>query len=153
MKIVRQFKPSDVYMGRFEYGSDLITSLEAFCGEHHIRHAWVQVIGALSKAAIGYYEQARHDKSMRDRYAVKQLSGEYEIISCSGNISVKDGKPFGHLHIAVSDTQYQTFSGHLMPGSVELFAGEFVIQSFEKAVPSDPDLDRCPDEVTGLALW
>ncbi len=140
------FNVQSVYMGRFEYGDDIIQELQTFCLEKDIKAAWVHIIGALSKATISYYEQEGH------KYVNKTLEREFEIVSCSGNISLKENKPFAHLHIVLSDTEYGTLAGHLMPGSTKLFAGEFVIMAFESADGPNP-LIRVPDEKTGLALW
>jgi predicted DNA-binding protein with PD1-like motif len=144
IQVVREFKPSAVFMGRLAKGADIINSLEAFCLERHITAAWVNVIGAVDKATISYYDQREH------KYFHRPLYGEYEIVSCSGNISLKEGKPFAHLHIVLSDTDYATCGGHLWPGTVGVFAAEFVMHVLEGA---SGELKRCPDVETGLALW
>lgn len=143
MKVVKHLKPSDVYMGRLEYGQDIIDSLENFCAENEVKIAWVQMIGALRKATISYYDQEKHC------YFNKKLEGEYEIVSCSGNISVKENAPMAHLHIVLSDTEYNCIAGHLMPGSTEIFACEFVLHRFE----GEEALVRGQDDQTGLSLW
>jgi predicted DNA-binding protein with PD1-like motif len=135
------------WMGRIAPGEDIIKSLEAFCGEKGIQAAWVQCIGAVSKATISYYEQREH------KYYLKELTGDYEIVSCYGNISMKDGQPFGHLHIVLSDTDYACFGGHLMPGTVSVFACEFVVHAFDTPNGPEPLFCRMFDEQTGLALW
>lgn len=147
MKLARQFESTQTYMGRYEYGEDLIYGLETFCQENAITAAWVNIIGALSKATLSYYEQIGH------KYVNKSLNGEFEIVSCSGNISLKEGKPFAHLHIVLSDTQYQCLGGHLIPGSTSVFAGEFVLHVLTGQASESPELSRCLDEKTGLALW
>lgn len=146
VSVGRAFNPGMIYTGRLRKGSDIIRSLEAFCEEQNIRAGWVNVIGALDKAVISYYDQVKHE------YFHKSLSGEYEIVSCSGNISIKDGKPFAHLHIVLSDTEFKTLGGHLWPNSSAIFAAEYVIFQMDKS-PDEPDLMRCPDSETGLALW
>lgn len=140
-------KSNQCYMGRFEYGADIITALEDFCEKNNIQHAWINVIGALSKATISYYDQKSHE------YVTKVYEGDHEIVSCSGNVSRKDGKAFGHLHIVLSNTKYKTRAGHLMPGTVALFAGEFMLQVVDKVDDNSGDLDRKFDEKTGLHLW
>lgn len=143
MKVVRTFQPKDVYMGRIAHGEDIIQSLENFCIEHSIQSAWVQCMGAVSKATLSYYGQAEH------RYFSQEFKGEYEIVSCTGNISLREHKPFAHLHIVLSDTRFQCYAGHLVPGSANVFACEFVIQAFDGGDP----LVRERDEQTGLYLW
>ena len=83
----------------------------------NIRAAWVNIIGAVSRATLSYYEQEGH------KYVSKAFEGEYEIVSCSGNISLKEEKPMAHLHMVLSDMEYATHAGHLMPGTSAIFAG------------------------------
>ncbi len=146
VKVAKAFKAETIYMGRLEKGADIILSLERFCVENRIQAGWVNVIGALERGTISYYDQL--DK----KYHHQPMSGEYEIVSCSGNISLKDGKPFAHLHIVLSDTDYQTYGGHLWPGTVSVFAAEFVLFALSGENPSEV-LTRCEDVETGLALW
>lgn len=146
MQVVRQFKPGAVYMGRLSRGADIIRSIEDFCAANGIRAAWVNVLGALDRVTISYYDQQRHE------YVHQPLVGEYEIVSCMGNVSLKEGKPFAHLHITLTGTDFQAVGGHLWPDTASVFAAEFVLFALEKA-PQDDELMRCPDADTGLALW
>ena len=146
MKVVQTFTPEKIHMGRLEKGTDIIASVEEFCRERNIRAAWINIIGALETATISYYDQVKHE------YFHKALNGEYEIVSCSGNVSIKDEQPFAHLHIVLSDTQYQTLGGHLWPNTSAIFAAEFVLFELKTENSSD-ELTRCPDVETGLALW
>ena len=146
MKVAQAFIPEKIYMGRLEKGADIIASVEEFCRERKIRAAWVNIIGALERATISYYDQVKHE------YFHRELNAEYEIVSCSGNVSIKEEQPFAHLHIVLSDTQYQTLGGHLWPNTTAIFAAEFVL--FElKPENTAEELKRCPDTETGLALW
>ncbi len=146
MKVARHFQAKQVHMGRLAQGADIIRSLEDYACEHGIRAGWVNILGALEKATISYYDQKTH------QYYHHPMAGEYEIVSCSGNISLKDGKPFAHIHIVLSDTEYKAWGGHLWPDSSAVFAAEFVL--FElKGSAGDMGLERCPDAETGLALW
>ena len=63
------------------------------------------------------------------------------------NISMRDGKPFVHVHILLSDAEGKVFGGHLMKGT-KLFACEVTIDEFE-----GEQLERGQDERTGLFLW
>lgn len=146
MDVVREFRPGSIYMGRLQKGTDIIRSIESFCAQNNIRAAWVNVIGALDRATISYYDQEKH------QYFHRQVTGDYEIVSCSGNISLKDGHPFAHLHIVLSGQDFHTLGGHLWPESVSVFAAEYVIFELDKS-PEDSELERCPDAATGLALW
>ena len=47
-----------VFIGRFEFRKDLLESLTSFCRENGIRLGVLSVIGALTGARLGYYDQA-----------------------------------------------------------------------------------------------
>lgn len=69
-----------------------------------------------------------------------------EILSLKGNISIKDGEPFLHLHIVLSKEDFTCIGGHLY--EAEVFAFEFEIVEFE-----GNSFQRGFDEDTGLFLW
>lgn len=132
------------YMGRIPHDSDLLEQINSFCEQNNIKSGLVNIIGAVKQAKIGYYSQ---DKQQYQILEGENLKVGLEIVSCTGNISIKDSKPFAHLHILFSDSQGVTFGGHLMPGVI-VYAGEFIIQEFK-----GPDLIRGLDETTKLPLW
>jgi predicted DNA-binding protein with PD1-like motif len=82
------------------------------------------------------------------KYKDVDLSEPMEIVSLYGNISLKDGKPFVHAHVVLSDEKGNARGGHLLPGSSPVFACEITIEEFE-----GPELIRGFDERTRLALW
>lgn len=129
------------YIGRFPFEDDLLISMENFAAQHGIKAAWVRVIGALQSAVIGFYDQEAWE------YRAITIKGGLEIINCSGNISMREGKPKGHLHITLGDQNGDLKGGHLMEGS-RIFAAEFFIQEIKEV-----NLQRTYDEQTGLPLW
>jgi len=133
-----------IYMGRIPHDFDLLEQINSFCFENDIKSGTVNIIGAVKQAKIGYYSQ---DTQTYRTLEGENLQGGLEIVSCTGNISIKDAKPFAHVHIVLSDSKGKTFGGHLMPGTI-VYAGEFVIQKFKGS-----ELVRCLDEVTKLPLW
>ena len=69
-----------------------------------------------------------------------------EIVSLNANLSLRNGKPFVHAHIALGDRDGRVYGGHLMPGT-EIFVFEYVLtvgKGFLERV-HDPDLN--------LDLW
>lgn len=135
LKLGRQF------LFRLPHGSDIIGYLTDFCARQDIRSAAVSLIGATFKVTIGYYDQKTH------QYHPKTFEQEMEIVSCSGNVSLKDGKPFLHVHAVMGDAELRCWGGHLFPGS-SVFAAEAQIQELIGAPRT-----RTPDLQTGLALW
>ncbi|MBI3298998.1 MAG: DNA-binding protein [Elusimicrobia bacterium] len=133
--------PTRRFLFSLPLGSDIHERVTAFCVENKVRKGWISIIGAVDEAKLGYYDQARH------RYHDRVFKEDLEIVSCQGNVSLKEGKPFLHLHAALGDTELRTWSGHLFPGS-RVFAAEVCIQEVGGA-----PLARLPDASTGLALW
>jgi predicted DNA-binding protein with PD1-like motif len=129
------------FVGRLETGSDLVAEIERFCREQGVLAAQVTVIGALRRAAYAYYEQDDH------RYLELSSDTHHEIVGFTGNISLRDDKPFLHAHATFADAAGATVGGHLLRGC-EVFAAEVMIREI-----TGVSLVRMPDEKTGLALW
>ncbi|SHE32600.1 hypothetical protein SAMN02745195_00177 [Thermoanaerobacter uzonensis DSM 18761] len=129
------------FMGRFPYGKDLLEEINKVIASENIRSGEIRIIGAVSKAVFGYYD------AQSKNYIYISKDEHMEILNATGNISVKDGKPFAHVHITLADKNGNAFGGHLMEGTI-IFAAEFVITDY-----GDNNLERVYDETTGLQLW
>jgi uncharacterized protein len=141
MMICREYSAGRRFVGRLPHGGDLITALETFCARHEIQIAVFSLIGAVSKATLGAYDQKQQV------YVTFTAEGSLEILSCTGNISIKEGRPFVHAHVILCDEGGKTIGGHLFPGTV-IFAGEAQITEL-----NGPPLAREYDPTTGLMLW
>jgi len=126
---------------RLPPGTDLLDGLTSAAKDREITAAWVNVIGAVRKLTFGFYDQETKE------YTTLTHDGELEIASAMGNVSMKDGDPFVHLHVVCSGTDGRAIGGHLMPGT-EVFVAEVLFQTFRGEGPV-----REQDEDTGLALW
>lgn len=140
-----KYSLKEIFVGKGDYKADLLEQINDFCLQNDIKAGMVSAIGAVENIRLGYFKQdvkqyVTLDESLSDK-------GPFEIVHCTGNVSLKEGKPFCHLHIVVSDREGKCFGGHLMPG-VKIFALEFIIHSFDGA-----ELSRGIDEVTKLPLW
>ncbi len=138
---VQEARPGRRWIGRLPFRGDLLETLESFAAEKQVQVGWVNAIGALEKAVVGFYDQRSR------QYSRLEFSQELEIISCMGNISLREGRAVAHLHIALGDSRGKMLGGHLLPGTV-IFAGEFSLQEL-----LGPRLNRTFDEETGLPLW
>lgn len=107
------------------------------------QHGWVAAalwgIGAVRDAMIGYYTVEEK------RYIQIRLPGDWELVACHGTLSTREGKPFWHLHVVLSDREGHTRGGHLFEARVG-GAGEFVV------LPLPHPMVRQKDERTGLYL-
>ena len=129
------------FVGRLDTGSDLVEEIERYCAEQGIVAAQVTVIGAVRRARYAYYEQ--DDR----RYLELETDTHHEIVGFTGNVSLKDDRPFLHAHATFAGASGATVGGHLLRG-IEVFAAEVMIREL-----GGVSLVRLPDEETGLALW
>ena len=129
------------FIGQLPNGADLYESLTKIVQVEDITVGRVVAIGATTHAVVAYYDQDAK------KYMNMEFPGGMEILTCSGNVSLRDGKPFVHAHIVLGDRQGKVFGGHVMPGT-KVFACEVFIDEFE-----GDELERSFDEQTGLNLW
>jgi hypothetical protein len=129
------------HLFRLPKDADLMEALQAICLERDITQATVTVIGALTRASMGFYLQDEH------RYVSHDVEKPLEILAGLGSVSLKEGQPFVHLHLTLSDETGAAFGGHAMPGC-RIFAAEAAIQ-----IAEGPEKHRVFDEATGLFLW
>jgi hypothetical protein len=141
MAVYNEMRLKQTFMGRLSHGADLLEELTAVCLEQGICLGRVEAIGAVQKARIGYYDQDARE------YNFVEINKHLEIIKLVGNISIREGEPMVHAHIALSDSKGDAFGGHLATGTI-IFACEFIINSYD-----GPDYIRDHDEQTGLPLW
>jgi hypothetical protein len=135
------FQQGRIVLCRLPHEADLLEWLTDFALQNGMRMATFFIIGAVKKAAVAFYDQ------QEKKYRQIALEGNLEILSCIGNISIKEGRPFIHCHATLSDGKGETFGGHLVKGSI-VFAAE---AHFQEVL--DGNLVRENDPVTGLALW
>ena len=135
------YPENQAHLCRLPHDGDVLEEINKICADHGITAGTLTVIGAVKKVRLGFYHQDRKE------YEILDFDEPLEIVSCAGNISLKDGKPFAHLHVALSDARGALIGGHLMPGTV-IFAAEACIQKFHGAAPA-----REFDPTTGLPLW
>jgi len=130
-----------VYIGKLDKGDDILESIEKFLNRNKIEKAYINIIGAVEYATIGYYDQKKKV------YVKKSFKKPMEILSIQGNVSLKDEKIFPHLHAIFADKRLDTIGGHLFTPT-KIFAAEFTV--FELKGES---LNRQFDAETGLSLW
>ena len=129
-------------VGQVEKGADLYNSITRIVQEHAIKMGRVTGMGAVQRAKVAYFDQ----KVMK--YFDITMDEPMEIVSLYGNISLKDGKPFAHVHVVLADEKGNGKGGHLLPGETPVFACELTIEEFDGT-----ELVRESDKQTGLTLW
>jgi len=141
MAAIIQIRQKEKFMGTMKPGVDLLEEITKICQERNIHLGSIEAIGAVQKASIAFYNQTKRD------YVIMTINEPLEMTSLTGNISIKDGKPFVHAHVTLADSTGNVYGGHLAPGTI-VFACEFIIKTFDGLM-----LERRFDEDTGLSLW
>jgi hypothetical protein len=136
-------RASRVIVGRVFRGQRLRDALHRIAEEHGLRSAWVSAIGAFEHIDLTEYNQETR------RYEDAHRFEACELLSMHGNLSLREGEPFWHLHATVSlreDGNDKTYGGHVDDGVV--FALELRIECLDEI-----ELRRADDSATGLQLW
>lgn len=130
-----------ILLGRLAHDADILESAARFCGEIGLEMGLVTVIGAVKKATIAFYDQSNKE------YDYITFDEPLEIVSLTGNVSRRGGKPIIHAHAIFSRPDGETVAGHLSSPTT-VFAGEISVIELKGKT-----FDRGYDEVTGLPLW
>ncbi len=136
--MLKELKLGRTFVGRVAQGKDALDSITAFAQEQNIVLGKVSGIGALEKVTIGYFDGKQ--------YHYKSFAEPVEVASLEGNISLKDGRVFAHLHVNVADKNFNSYGGHL--AASEVFCLEFVIQEY-----LGEEYTRQEDQEIPLSVW
>jgi len=139
-KHVFEYQAGKDLMVRIEPDAELVRSITELARKRSIQAASFVAIGALKRARLACFDQEGH------QYREIAIDSPHEMASCAGNISLKDGEPFVHAHVVLSDETGSTKAGHLVEGIV--FAAEVHVRQLQ-----GPKLERTYDKTTGLSLW
>jgi uncharacterized protein len=138
--LIRDCSQGRSLLARLDSGAEIVGQITYLARDMGIEAAFISAIGALTRADLGYYDQAARE------YHVTPVDEPVELAACSGNISLLEGRPFVHAHAVLANGQGRSWAGHLVRGTV--FAAELYLQEL-----SGLPLKRVPDSITGLKLW
>lgn len=132
-------KTANTYFINVERGEKVMETLTEFCKKEGIKNATISAIGAAKDVTCGYY--ALDEK----KYYFTNYPELVEVVSLTGNVMLKDGEPFLHVHAVFTDTKNQAFGGHVQELSVGVVL-EVVLTTY------DTDIARELDDGIGLFL-
>ncbi len=129
------------YLFKLPKGKDLLETLIDFCHDNQVKCGIVSVVGSVSNATIGYYDQSKKkfEKSLFDE--------ELELVNLTGNISIQDNRPMVYAHVTLADNEHNVVGGRLMAGTKI-----FVCEAYIQELVGDPKVRRA-DKVTKLNTW
>ena len=129
------------YLFKLPKGKDLLESLADFCHDNQVKCGIVNVIGSVSNATIGCYDQ---NKKKYDKTVINQ---EMELISLCGNISIQDNRPQVHAHVVMAGKDNHAIGGHLFSGTQI-----YVCQAYIPGLVGGTKVKRTA-KMTELSLW
>jgi len=135
------FEAGRSILGRLPQGKDLIAAIEDFCEHHSIQTAVFSIIGSVTSVVLGSYDQNQQV------YVNYKKEEALEIVHCTGNISLREGKAAVHAHGVFADIDGNTMGGHIF-SETTVYAGEIYIKELRGRPP-----ERVYDDHTGLFLW
>ena len=124
---------------RIESGEELNSTLKQFLVTRHINFAQMTGLGAVRSATVSYWN------STTQQYETHELHEQMEVISLIGNVSIREGEPFAHIHLGLSRSDLSMIGGHFN-GAVAHPMLEIWLQ------PIDATVTRKLDESCGLFL-
>lgn len=137
---LRDYNLGRSILARLDYDSEILESITSIAEKLSIDIGAFTAIGALKSAQLGYYDQDSH------QYRSIEIDHPVEIASLTGNISIRDSRPFVHAHAVLADSAGKATAGHLQKGRI--FAAELYLQELRGEL-----LVRVHDPVTDLYLW
>ena len=120
-----QYKQVDKdYFIYIEKNKKVMDTLIRFCKDQAITNVKISGIGAVKQSEIGAYD------TVVKEYIRKQFPDVWELVSYEGNVTLKDGDPFVHGHVVLSNHDMKTIGGRLFEMTVAA-VGEFFLRKFD----------------------
>jgi len=126
---------------RLARGDDLLERLNEAAAELGYEAATLQIVGAVERLAVAYYRQDTHV------YERHEYDAPHEISGGVGNVSLKDGTPFVHIHVTGSDADGKAVAGHLVDGT-----RVFMIEAYLRRLDGPAPVRELEEEI-GLPVW
>ena len=120
---------------------EITEALMALCEELEIYAGSITGIGAVSEATFRFLDPETK------KYVDKTFTEQMEITNLTGNISIKEAKPYLHIHVTAGRRDYTCIGGHLLTARIN-GACELVVEDF-----TDCYLDRELDPSLGINVY
>lgn len=124
---------------RLESGERVAETLLGLLRAEGIGYAVVSGLGAVSQVRLSYWNAESR------QYEAHDLVEQLEVVSLTGNVTVRDDEPFLHLHVALGKRDLSVLGGHFND-AVAHPTLEVWLQ------PENAPVPRVPDTASGLAL-
>ena len=122
---------------RFESGEQIAERLLTWLRAHEIGYATMTGLGAVSGATISYWNAASR------AYEQHHLPEQMEVVSLVGNVTIKEGAPFTHIHVTLGRRDLSIVGGHFNDATVHPNVEIWLS-------PESGSVERKLDEASGL---
>ena len=124
---------------RLDRGEEIVSTLTAWAQANVVPGGAISGIGSVGEAELGFFRRET------GAYERRTFTGEHEILSLLGNLSLLDGTPFPHCHLILAGPDFVAHGGHLFRGVVTVTCEVHVMTSGTPIVrESRPDLGFHP---------
>ena len=101
------------YQLRFMTDERFIATVLDFCRAEGIGYAALSGLGAVSSVDLAYFNDATRE------YETHAIADQLEVIGLTGNVTLKDGQPFAHVHATFGGRDLSVRGGHIMEMTIK----------------------------------
>lgn len=134
----RKFK--DTIVVRIDKGEEIIEKMLEVCQKEQIKLANINALGAIGEFQVGLFH------TQEKKYESTVHTGDFEIVSLTGNITTKEENLYHHIHLSAGDEENKVYGGHLNYAIVSATCEMFIHII-------DGTVERQMDEEIGLNLF
>jgi predicted DNA-binding protein with PD1-like motif len=129
----------DRFQLRFESGEQVASTLLTWLKAQEIGYATMTGLGAIKSARVSYWNAETRE------YEPHDLDEQMEVVSLIGNVTIKEGEAFTHIHVTLGRRDLSIAGGH--------FNDAVVNPNLEIWVrPEEAAVERTLEEASGLYL-
>ena len=103
---------------RLESGDEAVESLTRLAEKESLSYAALSGLGALRTVTLGFFEPESREYEKHD------IEEQMEVTALIGNVALRDGRPFLHLHAALARRDLSMIGGHVFRGRRPANAGD-----------------------------
>jgi predicted DNA-binding protein with PD1-like motif len=112
MQVHETAAATHVFQVNFSTGDEIVSGLTDLAIKHHITSGYITGLGGLSTALLAFGDPKLN------AFKKVPVNAKSELVSLVGDIQMRDGKPYVHLHAVVALIDGSTRGGHVMEAHV-----------------------------------
>ena len=105
---------------RIDRGEEILEQLKKIALTEEIHLAHLSALGAVGDFTVGVFHTGEK------KYHANRFTGDWEIVSLTGNITQMDGEYYAHLHMSAGGTDGTVVGGHLNSATVSATCEMFI---------------------------